>query len=260
MSSPLRIPLSAFGRLLAPAFVCLPHSAFGRSAATAFVAALMLLPAAGLRAQVGFPPDASPYRDLEFRQDLSLFTGWFSAKEDIAGVAPRSAPMVGVRWDIRIGGPAWFTVRAAGVASERTVIDPRRSVATRVIGDESSPIGLLDANIFVQLTGQKSWHRLVPVVGAGLGVASDFKSSRDVGDYQFGTPFAFNFGGGVRYVPDGRWSLRLDLTDYLYRIKYPDLYRIQASDGTRVLGDDDPSSQWTHNMALSIGASYQLFR
>ena len=242
------------------AFVHIPLSAFGRRAAPAFVAAMLIAIASPAWAQVGFPPDESPYRDLEFRQDISLFSGYFSAKEDIAGVAPRSAPMVGVRWDIRIGGPAWFMVRAAGVASQRTVIDPRRSVATRVIGEESSPIGLLDANIVVQLTGQKSWHRLVPVVGAGLGVASDFKSSRDVGDFRFGTPFAFNLGGGVRYVPDGRWSLRLDFTDYLYRIKYPDLYRIQASDGTRVLGDDDPSSQWTHNLALSVGASYQLFR
>jgi len=99
-----------------------------------------------------------------------------------------------------------------------------------------------------------------PVVGAGLGDASDFKSSRDVGNYQFGTPFAFNLGGGVRYVQGGRWSMRLDVTDYLYRIKYPDLYRIQASDGTQVLADNEPSSQWTHNLALTLGASYLLFR
>lgn len=241
------------------AFVHIPLSAFGRRAALGFVATFLFAtrPAA---AQVGFPPDESPYRDIEFRQDVSLFTGYFSAQRDRVGVAPRSAPMVGVRWDIRIGGPAWFTVRAAGVASQRTVIDPRRSVATRVIGEESTPIGLLDANIFVQLTGQKSWHRLIPVIGAGLGVASDFKSSRDVGNYQFGTPFAFNLGGGVRYVPDGRWTFRVDATDYLYRIKYPDLYGVRAPDGTFVIGAGEEFSQWTHNLALSIGASYQLFR
>jgi hypothetical protein len=238
----------------------MPSSTLRRCSARALAAALVLLPATGLRAQVGFPPAESPYRDLDFRQDLSVFSGWLSAKRDLVGVAPQSAPIVGVRWDLHIGGPAWFSVRAAGVASQRTVIDPRRSVATRVLGEESSPFGILDANILVHLTGQKSWHRIVPVVGAGLGVASDFKSSRDVGNYQFGTPFAFNLGGGVRYVPSGRWSVRVDVTDYLYRIKYPDLYRIQASDGTQVLGDTDPSSQWTHNVALTFGASYQLFR
>ena len=222
------------------------------------LALLLAVPAPAL-AQVGFPPEESPYRDLEFTHDASFFAGYFNAKEDIAGVAPRSAPMVGARWNIRIGGPAWFGVRVAGVASQRTVIDPRRSVATRVVGEESTPIGLLDANIILHLTGQKSWRRLVPVVGAGLGVASDFKSSYDVGNYRFGTPFAFNLSGGVRYVTEGRLSLRLDATDYLYRIKYPDLYRF-AAEGGPVLGDTDPSSQWTHNLALTIGASYQLFR
>ena len=237
----------------------IPHSAVGRRCAPVFAIAILLAAASPAAAQVGFPPDRSPYRDLEFRQDLSFFTGWFTAKEDRAGVAPQSAPMVGARWDIRIGGPAWFSVRAAGVASQRTVIDPRRSAATRVVGEESTPIGLMDVNILVHLTGQKSWNRLVPVVGAGLGVASDFKSSYDVGNYRFGTPFAFNLGGGVRYVTDGRWSLRVDVTDYLYRIKYPDLYRFSAEGGP-VLGPSDPSSQWTHNLALTAGASYQLFR
>lgn len=240
--------------------VRLPFPTRRRRAAAAFAALLSLAAASPAAAQVGFPPEESPYRDIEFRQDISFFSGYFSAKRDLVGIAPQSAPMLGARWDIRIGGPAWFSVRAAGVASKRTVIDPRRSVATRVVGEESTPIGLLDANIVVHLTGQKSWRRIVPVIGAGLGVASDFKSSRDVGNYQFGTPFAFNLGGGLRYVTDGRWSLRLDVTDYLYRIKYPDLYRIEASDGTTVLQDGDPASQWTHNMALSLGASYQLFR
>ncbi len=237
----------------------IPHSAARRRSAPAFAIAILVAAASPAGAQVGFPPAESPYRDLEFRQDLSFFTGYFTAKEDIAGVAPQSAPMAGVRWDLRIGGPAWFSVRAAGVASNRTVIDPRRSVATRIVGEESTPIGLLDVNILVHLTGQKSWRRLVPVVGAGLGVASDFKSSYDVGNYRFGTPFAFNLGGGVRYVTDGRWSLRVDVTDYLYRIKYPDLYRF-AAEGGPVLRATDPSSQWTHNMALTLGASYQLFR
>jgi hypothetical protein len=237
----------------------MPLSALRRRVAPAFLLGALVAPLAPAHAQVGFPPDRSPYRDLDFRQDLSLFTGYFTAKEDIAGVAPQSAPMAGVRWDLRIGGPAWFSVRAAGVASKRTVIDPRRSAATRVIGEESTPIGLLDVNILVHLTGQKSWRRLVPVVGAGLGVASDFKSSYDVGNYRFGTPFAFNLGGGVRYITDGRWSLRLDVTDYLYRIKYPDLYRF-AAEGGPVLRDTDPASQWTHNVALSVGASYQLFK
>ena len=46
----------------------------------------------------------------------------------------------------------------------------------------------------------------------------------DPDPYKFGTPFAFSFGGGLRYVPGGRFQLRVDWNDYLYQLKYPTQY------------------------------------
>jgi 2,3-bisphosphoglycerate-independent phosphoglycerate mutase len=50
-----------------------------------------------------------------YRQELTGFTGYYAAAEDPVGVAPRSGPMLGVRYEIRLGGPAQFYARAAVV-------------------------------------------------------------------------------------------------------------------------------------------------
>ena len=70
---------------------------------------LALLVALPLSAQqVGFPPAQSPYRDLEFKEELSPYFGWGSASTDAAGVVPQSAAIAGLRYQIHLGGPVSF--------------------------------------------------------------------------------------------------------------------------------------------------------
>jgi hypothetical protein len=228
----------------------------------AAVALALVLAAAPVAAQVGYPPGASPYRDLEFHQQATLFTGWYAAQSDPAGVAPQSGPMLGLRYDVQIGGPAQFTARLATVRSERTVINPALPPATRVVGTRSWPLYTADASLSVNLTGQKSWRKLVPLLNAGIGVVSDMKGGTDVGNYKFGTSFAFDFGGGVRYVPGGNFQLRADVADYIYQIQYPADYTLSStSNGSSpVIASGKPTGYWRHNLALTLGASYQFFR
>ncbi len=224
-----------------------------------FVCTALLLLATPAVAQVGHPPADSPYRDLEFRQELSVVAGYFFAAKDPAGVAPRSAPMLGARYEARVGGPAMLMVRAARVFSERRVIRPDTTAAFRDLGVRSWPLYLADVGLTLNLTGQKSFHHLVPVTSLGVGVASDLKSP-DAGGFHMGTSFAFSLGGGVRWVPGGRFQVRADLTDHLYQIKYPPLYYRLASDSTQVLKNSQGRSVWKHNAAITVGASYLLFR
>lgn len=214
---------------------------------------------APVMAQVGYTPEASPYRDLEYRQEVSVFTGWFAASKDPAGVAPRGGPILGARYDVRVGGPASLTVRLARVFSDRRTLDPAKPLATRDLGTSARPLYLGDVGLTINLTGQKSVHRLVPVVGAGVGLVSDFQK-RDVGGFGLGTSFAFSFGGGIRWIPGGSLQLRADVTDYLYQVQYPDSYFNPASDGTQILRDSQSPRVWKHNAALTVGASYQFFR
>jgi len=212
-------------------------------------------------AQVGHLPGQSPFRDLVYKQEFSLLTGYHAGSEGRAGVAPTGGPLLGVRYEIRIGGPATFTARVARVWSERTVIDPTKPDSTRSLGKRDWPIYLSDVGISINLTGQKSFWQLVPVVNGGIGVASDFSKGGDPGGYSFGTPFAFTFGGGVKWVGSGRLQLRLDLSDYLYQLEYPDSYFIPPTGQTgAVLARSASKNEYTHNAVITLGASYLFSR
>jgi hypothetical protein len=209
-------------------------------------------------AQVGYPPAQSPFRDLVYRQELTAIGGYYAAGKDPVGVAPQSGPIIGARYEVRIGGPAQFAVRAARVFSERNVLDPTKPEAERIVGTESWPLYLADLGITFNLTGQKSFRGIVPVATVGGGIASDFKGGRDVGGYRFGTAFALSYGAGVRWVTGGRYQLRLDVLDYLYQVRYPNSYF--TANGTLPPVRSGSQSAWTHNAAITLGGSYQFFR
>jgi hypothetical protein len=161
---------------------------------------------------------------------------------------------------VRIGGPAQLTARFAHVFSERQIIDPSKPVGQRALGVQSWPLYTTDLSLSINLTGQKSYFRLVPLINTGIGIASDFKGGTDVGGYKFGTAFAFTFGGGVRWVPGGRFQMRADFADYLYQIQYPNSYTLGTVDNPPVLKPNQGTSSWEHNLALTVGVSYLFFR
>lgn len=209
---------------------------------------------------VGHPPEASPFRDLQYRQELSLFGGYYNGSDGKAGVAPAGGPAVGVRYEIRIGGPAQFTARLTQARAERTILDPAVAENVRNLGTRTWPVTIADAGITINLTGQKSWHRLVPSVGGGVGIASDFGKSGDPGGFEFGTPFAFTFGAGVRRETDGPLQFRVDLADYVYQLDYPAAYTTAPTGSTPILPSGSSTNEWTHNWLLSVGLSYRFSR
>lgn len=225
-----------------------------------FMSALALaFVATTARAQVGHLPENSPYRDLEASQELSFFGGRYSAGKDPIGVAPSGGPMYGLRYEIHVGGPAFLMARFAHVNGERFPIDPTKSGTAAQLGRKNVSLKLFDVNLVLNLTGQKSFHNIVPVINFGAGIAScNCTVSPD--PYTFGTPFAFSFGGGLRYVPGGRFQLRADWGDYLYQLKYPTAYYLTPTTGTAAAGGGQARSFWKNNRALSLGASLLFFR
>ena len=211
--------------------------------------------------QVGHTPQGTPYVDLVYRQDVTTFTGYLNTQRDPAGVAPRNAPLLGVRYAIYLAGPAYFTAQLAYGQSERTVLDPLEPAGTRVVLPAASvPLLLADAGIALSLTGFKSWNRLVPELSSGLGFITAVRTQSDVGGFSVGTRFALSVGAGVRWVPAGRFQLRADVTDHLYRVSYPNSYYQRASDGTTILPATQRQAMWTHNPAVTLGVSYFLWR
>jgi hypothetical protein len=221
--------------------------------------AVMLVTPASLMAQVGHLPEESPFRDTPYRQELTTYSGWYSGAEGSAGVGPQAGPIVGLRYEIRIGGPAFFSVHAGHAFSQRDVIDPLNPPATRNRGTKDVSLLLLDAGITLNLTGQKSWHGLIPFARFGAGVAANVASRTDPANFAIGTPFAIVLGTGVRWAPGGRWQWRLDVGDHLFWLTYPATYTgIPQGGGAAVLVGKN--SEWRHNGLFTLGASYIISR
>lgn len=226
----------------------------------ALLGAVLALPAAARAQEVGYPPARSPFEDLEFRQNVSVIGGYFSTSKDPAGVAPRGGTLLGVEYDLGFGGPVLLTTRVRTVASERTALDPALPAGARVLGTERRPLTLADVGLSLALTGQRSFHRLVPLVHVGAGIASNFQGA-DPGGYTFGTSFAFAYGLGVRYVPRAsRLGFRADLGNTLYRVRYPAGYAATGLDGTSVIAADARRQRYLNNTAITAGVSYQFRR
>ena len=168
--------------------------------------------------------------------------------------------MYGLRYEIHVGGPAFLMARWSHVNSERFAIDPTKAGAAMQLGKKSVSLNLYDVNLAINLTGEKSFHHIIPVINLGAGIAScDCAVDKD--PYKFGTPFAFSFGGGLRYVPGGRFQIRADWNDYLYQIKYPDQYYIVPTGApAAAVGPRQSRSFWKNNGALTLGASFLFFR
>lgn len=227
----------------------------------------LALAASTARAQVGYEPRKSPFRDLEETQEISFFTGWYKARVDRAHVAPRSGNMVGVHYQWRASGPANLTADVGRVGSERRVLDPDKPATCTARPDDCKLIGMyrwplyfFDAGMALSLTGARSFHHFVPDVKAGVGLVSDFHTEPDVGDFAFGTRFAFTWGAGVRWVPGGRYQLRADFLNHFYSVKYPESYYTPAPDQTQILAPSGKRTAWLNNAGLTIGLSYLFSR
>ena len=168
--------------------------------------------------------------------------------------------MGGIRYEITVGGPVQLVTRFARANSKRNVIDPTKPEGTRSLGSAEWPVYLADAGFSLNLTGQRSWHGVVPLVYLGAGVASDAGKKVEADPYRLGTTFAILYAAGLRIVPGGRLQIRADAGTHMYQIKYPAAYFIKASDDTQVLPDSQSKSFWKRNQAYTLGISYLLFR
>jgi hypothetical protein len=207
-------------------------------------------------AQVGYPPARSPFVDVDQTQELTPFFGYFSAKKDPARVAPTSGAIGGFQYEWRATEPLHLGFDFVGINSNRTPLDPAKPPASRILGTTSHPLYAMDGFLALSLTGARSWHHVMPMVGAGLGLISDLKGA-DVGGFKFGTRFAFPWGAGVRWVPGGgHMQLRADVKDWMYSVVYPESYYVSSTTDAPILTSNVARSRWTNNFAMTVGVSY----
>ena len=225
------------------------------------IAALVVITAlpATLHGQIlGHLPDASPYTDVDSPRELAIFGGYFLASKDLAGVAPGPSPVIGLRETLHLAGPAIAFFRLTHTFSDRTVIDPLDPASTRDQGRISDPITIADMNLGFNFSGDRSVDNFQPAINIGVGGASDLGAPHDIGGYRFGTVAVLTYGGGIRWVPPGRLSIRLNIDNYMYEHTYPKLYHTITGDGTSVISTAHSLVAWRNNGMYTLGFSYAI--
>ncbi len=221
---------------------------------TALLLAAAAAGTAGAQQQVGYAPSRSPYRDLDQTMELALLAGHFSAGVDPAGVAPQSSSIWTLLYTWHATGGLFLNASLAQTLSDRKVIDPTAVNVDR--GLYYWPLYALDATMSMSLTGNRTYHGFMPLVNAGMGFITDRHTQSDVGDFQFGSRFELVYGASLRYIATSRWGLRLDLTNRMYTLGYPETYYTVGKNGTTVVPITLSKSFWRNNPSLSIGISY----
>ncbi len=234
-----------------------------RLAAIVAVGLAAVLAPAGLAAQVGHDPSRSPFRDVVTRQSLTLFGGWFSGNTASAGVGAQSARIIGGRFQTRLSGPIELTATLASIASERLVINPSQPVATRVSGPVDLGLVAADLGLALVLTGAKSWHRMAPYIGVGVGVIVPTEGTTDPGGYKVASNFTIAPTVGLRVIASRRYSLQVEARDNTIRYEWPRDYFVPVDASNNPLPPVlDPlkfkDRQVTHNLTLSVGLSYHF--
>ncbi len=228
--------------------------------AIAGAAALAMAPSA-LHAQVvvGHLPENSPYRDIAATQRITLFAGYFKAEQTATDASPQSGPAFGFRYDIPVAGPADFFVRLQGVNSYRNAYDPTQPNASRPLGRQNLKLYAADLGFDLNLTGRKTWHGLVPVVGFGLGLVSA-PGTTPKDPYTFGTQFSFSADAGLRIVPSRSIEIRLDASPVFYQNHYPSAYYAAPSGSTPLLVASTAKSGFQRAISYTAGLSFAVFR
>jgi hypothetical protein len=218
--------------------------------AAALLAGLSVSFGPAASAQVGHNPAHSPYHDLLAKHQFTLTGGVLGGGGGKAGVGPRGGPLGGLRYSLTLSRPLEFTVAVYGAWLTRHLVDPTAPVGQRNVGTAPQFVGIGDVGFNLRITGAKTWHGLVPYVGASLGIASGSAVIQDNSSFTFHQPFQFGPHLGIRYYSRGSISLWVEGWDPIWRLHYPNVY---FSGSTPVLDVSNGTRQWVHNPTLLVG-------
>jgi hypothetical protein len=185
---------------------------------------LLAVPAAPIAAQVGHEPAKSPYRDIVYDNNLTAYASYFAGSGGQLGIGVHDGYMYGLRYQLRANRFISFGVGGSyGWDLKRNIIDPFAPPGERVLGPIQSRLWILEALLQFNLTANKSWHRIAPYGGVGLGAGFASTAPQDT-IYRSSVRFVFTPYAGTRLFLGERLALRLEARMPLYKISYPRQY------------------------------------
>lgn len=231
------------------------------------IAALVLVAALGtsseVRSQVGHPPESSPYTPLRATKVISLGVGYLGGSEGSAAVGPTDGLLAIGRFNMRIGGPLELDGSFGMANLERAIIDPLTVPTDSIVDVAKQTVTLLDLGIMLLLTGQKTWHRTVPYVGASFGVAFGGSIPEDtLSGFNFKTQFQLAPTVGLRWYPSDRLMVRIEFRDIVWRLSYPGTFFEIPEDDISASPVLDPTvandTEWTHHPSVLFTIGYAI--
>ncbi len=209
---------------------------------------------------------SSPYRFLEQKQDLGLFFGYVKGDPGGADLGPDGGPTYGLQYSTRLSDPIGIGAYFAYLDSERDVVNPRGENGAESIGRTSQDLVLITGRLMFSLTGARTWHKIVPYLLGGIGIAIDVTGNPscvlDRSDiecqifpedrYNFDKSFLAQFGAGFVWLPTQRFGLRFTFHDNFWRISAPDGF----FDPEAMLDPVPPDAEWTNNLQLTAGLQW----
>jgi hypothetical protein len=231
----------------------------------AWLAILALLLGAGrLSAQVGYAPDKSPYRDIRKGHTFTAFYGKFGGSGGEFGIGPHDGPTYGFRYDIRTGSSVQLGLGFAHGNLDRLIVDPFVELANRVSGPVKQSVNFVEVNLQLNLTGGKTWHRLSPFVGSGVGLTLPSSTPADTSRFTFGHKFYLAPFTGVRIFVTDRVSLRGEARVAFWKLKYPTTFTNEpplepgTPDHSNAVITDGQLNEWTTSSWLMVGLGYSF--
>jgi hypothetical protein len=170
---------------------------------------------------VGTPPARSPYRDLVYSHNITPFGAYLDGGGGRLGLGPQDAWMYGARYQLRSTKFISLGVEVSSGIAERNLIDPDDPDGNYFKGKVDQRLTVAQAVIQLNLTANKTWHRLAPYAGFGLGAAFGGDVPEDTSDYDFGTKFVITPYGGVRLMPTPRFGIRVEARAPFWKLTYP---------------------------------------
>ena len=204
----------------------------------------------------------SPYSFLESTQELTFFIGTSNPSPGQLRIGMGSATVYGFRYGKDVGSALTLEVGSTVFAGDREVLDPRRAEGDRQIGVSDLTVASIEGRFRLNLTGQRTWHRLRPFIlfGGGMAVAtSEDQLVEDTAEvlvedrFGFGKRFTAVAGAGIGFHVSSRLAIRLDASLNLWKITTPQGYR----DTTRNFGPV-PDSEWTGAPAFTLGTAFRF--
>lgn len=219
-----------------------------------------LTPAA---AQVGHPPGHSPYRDIAKGHTVTALGGYFGGSGGRFGIAPHDGALFGIRYDIRNSSAIGMGVTLARADLDRLIVNPFVVLANRVSGPVQQTVSFLEADLQLNLTGGKSWHRLAPFVGAGLGLTLPSGTPADTSGFDLGKRVYFAPGAGFRFFFTNRVHLRAEARAAFWKLKYPASFTREPPDepgdppdNSNAVITDGRVSEWSTSSWLQVGLGF----